>query len=290
MAALSDLVPEIGYLTDKQILKCLEAGHLLEKGTWDKEQIRHASYTLRLGSRVELARAADSVGSRTREMRLINLTKAQPDLELKPGDTALLYSLELLRFPAQLLGFTVARGLLFAEALCPENTYVDPGFSGAIYTTVTNVSNRMIQVSYEMPLTRLFFFRLAEEVQDGYRAGSALGITQQLTSVRAVPFGSEEELRSANDPQLLDSVRLIPIGGVHAAEVLKRSHKRMLAAHQRMFALAIVWPILLLVANDSQWVKDNLGAFLGNVAAGLVSAILIWATPRLVAWVRAATD
>jgi deoxycytidine triphosphate deaminase len=158
-----------------------------------------------MGSRVELARAADSIGSTSREMRLITLTKAQPHIDLQPGDTALLYSLEILRFAPLVLGFTVARGLLFAEALCPENTYVDPGFSGPIYTTVTNVSNRVIQVSYGMSVARLFFFRLGEEVGDSYKAGSALGITQQLTSVRAVRFGSQEELRSAKDGQLREA-------------------------------------------------------------------------------------
>jgi deoxycytidine triphosphate deaminase len=290
MPSLSEIVPQVGYLTDKQILRCLEAGLLVDKGTGDKGQIRHASYTLRLGSRIELARAADAIGSKTRELRLINLTKTHPDIDLQPGDTALLYSLEYLKFPNDVLGFTVARGLLFVEALTPENTYVDPGFSGPIYTTVTNVSNRVIQLSYGMSVARLYFFRLAEEVQDGYRAGSALGLAQQLTSVRAVPFGSTEELRSARDANLLESIRLIPIGGVHAAESLQRLNRRMLAADRRIMSIAIVWPILLVLANNSEWVNDNLGTFLGNVLASVVAALLMLFAPRVIAWIRSETD
>jgi deoxycytidine triphosphate deaminase len=290
MEAFQQLAVPAGYLTDKQITKCLNSGHLLEKGTWDKTQIRHASYTLRLGSRIELARASDALGSTVREMRLVTLTKGKEYLDLQPGDTALLYSLELLRFPSSILGFTVARGLLFAEALCPENTYVDPGFTGPIYTTVTNVSNRVIQVHYEMPLARLFFYRLAEDVDDGYRAGSALGIAQQLTSVRAVPFGSAEELRKANDSQLRESVRLIPLGGVHAAELFQREHKRTLVSHQRLMAVALIWPSLLVAANYVDWIKQNVGGFLSNVIAGLVTAVLVWAIPYIVKWVRDATD
>lgn len=286
MPSFSEIVSQVGYLTDRQISECLEAGYLLDKGTWEKTQIRHASYTLRLGSRVELARAADSIGSKSRELRLISLTRAQPDIDLQPGDTALLYSMEYLRFPNDILGFTVARGLLFAEALCPENTYVDPGFSGPIYTTVTNVSNRVIQLSYGMSVARLFVFHLAEEVQDGYRAGSALGLTQQLTSVRAVPYGSAEELRTAKDANLLDSIRLIPIGGVHAAESFQRFKKRMLAAHRRLMSVAVVWPILLVFANNSAWVKENVGTFAGNVSASIVAAALMLVAPRAIAWLR----
>jgi deoxycytidine triphosphate deaminase len=232
MATVAELVPQVGYLTDRQIRKCLDAGQLLEKGTWTDSQIRHASYTLRLGSRVELARAADSIGAVSRELRVVSLTQGQPDVELKPGDTALLYSLESLRIPPDVLGFTVARGLLFAEALSPENTYVDPGFTGPIYTTVTNVSNRVVTLSYQMPVARLFFFRLGEEVQDGYRSGSALGIAQQLTSVRAVAFGTTEELKAAKEKELLDSVRLIPLGGVHAVEALQRIYRQTRASHE----------------------------------------------------------
>jgi hypothetical protein len=223
-------------------------------------------------------------------MRLVTLTESKRELELRPGDTALLYSLEILRFPPSVLGFTVARGLLFAEALSPENTYVDPGFSGPIYTTVTNVSNRIIQVTYGMPIARLFFFRLAEDVENIYRAGSAMGITQQLTSVRAVPLGSDEELRSAKDEDLRQSVRLVPIGGVHTAELIGRMHKRAVAAHERLLAIALFWPLLLVVANNSAWVKSHLGDFLANVVAGLVTTVLVWLTPRFVGWIRSATD
>lgn len=171
MPSFAKLIPEFGYLADHQIIKALENGYLIDKGTWDTKQIRHASYTLRLGERIEVARGSRATHTETKEFTLVNLTAAQPRLELYPGDTALLYSKEHLRLPNCVLGFTVARGLLFAEALCPENTYVDPEFGGPIYTTVTNVSNRVIHLEYGMPITRLFFFRLASPVQEGYKAG-----------------------------------------------------------------------------------------------------------------------
>src|SRR5262245_1647696 len=110
-----DIVPGVGYLTDKNIQAALDADYLIEKGTWEPGQIRHASYMLRLGDRVQIER--DPTGSGEREQKLFTLKRGGPPLELRPGDTALLYSIENLRFPACVLGFTVARGLLFAECL-----------------------------------------------------------------------------------------------------------------------------------------------------------------------------
>jgi deoxycytidine triphosphate deaminase len=118
-----NVVTSVGFLTDRNIQTALESGFLIEEGTWEVGQIRHASYMIRLGQRVELER--DPAGSGEREHKRIPLTRGGPPLELRPGDTALLYSLE-----------NLARGLLFAESLVPENTYVDPGFTGQIYTTV----------------------------------------------------------------------------------------------------------------------------------------------------------
>ncbi|HST07358.1 MAG TPA: hypothetical protein VLJ83_04265, partial [Gemmatimonadaceae bacterium] len=143
MATFASLVSTSGFLTDKQIQSGLNSDYLIEKGTWDPGQIRHASYQLRLGSEVRISRASASVGAETKEFCIVSLT---PDksVELRPGDTAMLYSIERLRLPDCVLAFTVARGLLYAEALAPENTYVDPGFSGTLYTTVTNISNRIV--------------------------------------------------------------------------------------------------------------------------------------------------
>src|SRR5256885_2927899 len=144
----AQLIATPGFLTDGQIRAALEQNFLIETGSWDPSMIRHASYTLRLGDRVEVCRAADATQHETREFAIVRLDSARPSVELNPGDAALLYSMEYLRIPPEVLAFTVARGLLFAESLAPENTYVDPGFAGPLYTTVTNASNRIVRLSY----------------------------------------------------------------------------------------------------------------------------------------------
>lgn len=285
MVAFEAVVKQLGFLTDRQILAGLGEGYLLEKGSWDGSNLRHASYMLRLGNEIRICRAAGNAPSATKEFVVVHLTQATPRIEIHPGDTALLYSMEKLRFPDSVLGFTVARGLLFAEGLCPENTYVDPGFTGSIYTTITNVSSRVVELEYGMPVTRLFFFRLTESVQDGYRSGSALGIAQQLKSVRATAISSDE-CRSATDTQLLDSVKLIPIAGQQAAESLSRMAERQKRAERRLVALAISWPALLVFANSNAWVLENIGPFFGNVSASIVAALLMLGAPRLTSWLH----
>ena len=285
MVAFEAVVKQLGFLTDRQILAGLEDGHLLEKGSWDRSSLRHASYTLRLGNEVRICRAGGSAPTATKEFAVVHLTQATPKIKIHPGDTALLYSMETLRFPDSVLGFTVARGLFFAEGLCPENTYVDPGFTGPIYTTITNVSSRVVELEYGMPVTRLFFFRLTEPVQNGYRSGSALGIAQQLKSVRATAI-SPDECRTATDTQLLESVKLIPIAGQQAAESFSRMTQRQMHAERRLIALAVSWPALLVFANSNAWVLGTLGTFLGNVSASIVATVLMLSAPKLTAWFR----
>ncbi len=199
-------MPELGFLSDDQIVSRLKQGDLIEHGTWDETLIRHASYTLRLGDRVELARGTDS----DRRFTVVRLAAGET-FDLAPFDTALLYSREYLKFPATVFGLTVARGLLFTEALCPENTYVDPGFSGSLYTTVVNVSNRVVQLSAGMPIARLFFYQLSSAAQTPYRSGASQGISQQIASVPSRIASTPEACRAGSYDDLLSVVGTLPL-------------------------------------------------------------------------------
>lgn len=176
-----------GFLVDSEIQSLLNSGQLIAKGTWQETQIRHASYTLRLGDEVRVVDAVGSSDSIAKDERIVRFN-SQDELELRPGQRALLYSEEELNLPKDMLGFTIARGLLFAESLAPENTYVDPGFSGRLYTTVVNISDRIVTLKLGMNIARLFFYRLHKEASQPYTTGRALKIEQDLESARAVPL------------------------------------------------------------------------------------------------------
>ncbi len=271
--SFQEIVPGHGFLVDGQIKDALKAGYLIEKGTWEESQIRHASYQLRLGDRVEISRSSSSSSQATKELSIVRLSKANDALQLHPGDTALLYSLENIRLPDSVLGFTVARGLLFVESLVPENTYIDPGFSGQLYTTVTNVSNRVVQLKYQTAIARMFLFKLSGSVETAYNTGAAMGIAQQLDSVPASAIPTIADARGAKNRALLEEIRRAPIAGIHMAEALNR----LKARGEALAIFASIWPILLVVLNTSTWIRDLVrSAFLVNVIAGLVTAPLVY--------------
>ncbi len=164
-----------GFLTDAQIRLALENEDLIVPGSWDANCIRHASYTLRLGTKVEIASASRANAEEGRDFAVRDLHTGD-HFDLMPGDTAKLYSTEMLRLPDCVLGFTVARGLMFFESLIPENTYVDPGFNGSLYTTVTNLSHRVVRLHQNDPIARLFLYKLSEPVRQAYQQGAARGL------------------------------------------------------------------------------------------------------------------
>lgn len=171
----------VGFLTDSHIEALLNDKKPIVPNTWEKASIRHASYTLRIGDRVEIAHASKANIDERRDFLVRDLRPGEY-VELSPGDTAKLYSIEILDLPDDILAFTVARGLLYVEALVPENTYADPGFEGTLFTTVTNLSNRVVRLKYGDPIARAFFFHLAEPVHESFRKGSSKGIIQRLES------------------------------------------------------------------------------------------------------------
>ncbi len=60
MSTFEELGVPSGFMTDRQIKRSLVNGHLIQSGSWEKEFIRHASYTLRIGDRVEIADASSA--------------------------------------------------------------------------------------------------------------------------------------------------------------------------------------------------------------------------------------
>lgn len=265
-----------GFLTDRHIRTALENDTLIARGTWTKECIRHASYTLRLGSRIEVASASKANQDARRDFAIQDLIDGEY-FELKPGDTAKLYSNEILRLPHSVLGFTVARGLMFFEALVPENTYVDPGFDGNLYTTVTNLSHRVVRLRYNDPIARLFLYHLCEPVEEPYLQGAAKGLKQRLESERATKIGTPEECRNATTESLIKELAQLPTGGNQLAELSKRQRARWAG----LFAFSAFWPSLLVLANLNNWVREKLGFAVSNLAAIGVASLISYFTPKL---------
>lgn len=271
----------MGFLTDRRIKLALDNNFLIVPNTWDDRSIRHASYTLRLGDRIEVASASKANLEERRDFVVQDL-KEGDYFDLMPGDTAKLFSFEHLNLPDTVLAFTVSRGLMFFESLLPENTYADPGFAGQLYTTVTNLSNRVVRLHYKDPIARLFFYHLAEPVAEPFQRGAAKGLRQRLESFRATQIGTAEECRNATYPQLVDQLRHLSMGGTQIAELTERQKHRMIG----LLVFSACWPPLLLLANLNPWVKGAFGFFLTNVSAIVCSALISLIIPRAWAFLR----
>jgi hypothetical protein len=188
----------------------------------------------------------------------------------------MLFSQEYLQLPASVLGFTVARGLLVVESLVPENTYVDPGFNGAIYTTVTNLSGRVLKIPYGTAIARLFLYRLSENVEREYRTGPAMGIPQHLDSASGVAFPTAADARKGKAAALIQDLVNSERGGVRTAELLRRNASLTRVA----LFIAILWPPALAGALAWPALRAWAGPVASSVLSGIVTIVLTWAAEK----------
>ncbi len=273
MVTFDEVVPFHGFLPDRYICEALQKGYLIEEGTWEISHVRHASYMLRLGDKVHISCTTDQSKDKGGVFDIVHLSPDEPILRLRPGETALLYSMEYLRFPPSVLGFTVVRGLRFTHPLVPENTYIDPGFAGSLYTTVTNISGRVVELEYGMPIARLFFFKLAEAVTSPYRTGAGFGVPQYLATQPLLDQSSLEECQKETLESLLQTTRKIPVPGIYVFEELfRRLQKRVMV----LYVALILWPVILMFINTNSWLSKNFDSIVVNILAGTIATCLIW--------------
>lgn len=247
----------LGYFTDTEYKNNLTSVFLHE--TADEAQVRHASYTLRCGT-VQIIRSENQKKEQCNP-EVIQLEKVG-NIYLEPGDIAFLFSLEHLALGDDVMGFTVARGILFAYGLVPENTYIDPGFSGPIYTTVCNVTARRIRIDYKMPITRLFLYRLEEKVANPYKKGASLGIPQDLEKPRPTYLRTEGELSKLTDAEIVNLIEATPSYGSLFREGLSRKDREIEALRTRMdliFCVSLLMtvgiPLLVILFYESSFLR-----------------------------------
>lgn len=273
MKTVDQVISVSGFLCDKHIRAALDDGFLIDQGSWDASFIRHASYSLRLGFQV---RVKPITPEREEDNAFIirNLTK-DALLEIQPGEIALLYTWEHLNLPSNMLAFSVARGLLFADALTPENTYVDPGFVGNIYITIVNTSNRVIRLKQGMPIARMFFYKLTDCVDVPFRPSAADGIDQQLSSMPHSLVTSADKCKQLDNTALLQAVRALPMYGNHIAELFSRTERYQGKLNIELLVavpVALLWPIVVsLLVSDAQLVAKAASYGIG-VSQSLVAA------------------
>jgi deoxycytidine triphosphate deaminase len=213
-----------GFLTDRQIRAALDEGKLISKTTSDTRCIRHSSYELRLGSEYKVKAITPSDPDQYPQQSMV--VPEGGKLILLPGQIARLYTYEYLSIPPNFLALVLAKGLLFADALSPETTYLDPGYEGHPYITVMNVTSKTFHLTPGIPIARIFFYELTETVETPYHSADHLNVDKQLEAYLQKQRITTSECESYDITKLLDDVRDFPASGKQIAELIRLLHKK----------------------------------------------------------------
>lgn len=207
-AAHGMLPPEIGpgagLLTDVDIERALSQGYLLIPRTAKHENIRYASYQLRIGRLVHfLAREHNEQGEEKTYWKEYEMKDGQW-FEIRPGATAKIYSEEDVNIPENVMAHATPVGNLYELGLTPEVTYADPGFSGGFWVVVCNYSSRIVELRAGDRLARMEFIKLHD------RPKKIHGGQKNIRGLERYPLPpkklSEEELGKLDIGEILRTV------------------------------------------------------------------------------------
>jgi deoxycytidine triphosphate deaminase len=190
--------PQVGLLSDRDIKAAVEGGYLLEREGFIVENAKYACYEIRVGSQYEVLKFDnDDVVHVSRE-----LGQGQT-IDIPPGSTFLIVAEETFRIPTNIFAKITTVGQVFSSGLAAENTFADPGYTGPLYITMTNVSTRILSLKRGDPLARVEFHKfqnIPDRTHIGYRGRRKSFISARLdTQVR-------ELLRSKTAKELLQEM------------------------------------------------------------------------------------
>ena len=150
----AELGPTVGLLCDRDIKRAVSQGYLFESTGFREENAKYASYEIRIGTEYQILRyEGDDV---------VHVPRSVPfngSINIEPGATFLIIAEELFRVPTNIFAKITTLGQVFASGLAAENTFADPGYTGPLYITMTNVSGRTLSLKRGDPLARVEFHK-----------------------------------------------------------------------------------------------------------------------------------
>ena len=124
-------------LVDEEIQNAVKNG-VIEISDFSEDCLQPASYDLRIGEEGYTL----SVGT------IIDINK-EGELQIQPGDFALIITHEKLRLPANMLGrFGLRSEYARMGFLATAGPQVDPGFEGKLVIGIVNFSSNSIKLPY----------------------------------------------------------------------------------------------------------------------------------------------
>jgi deoxycytidine triphosphate deaminase len=146
--------PSLGLLTDGDIKDAVRNGFLFEQAGFTEQNAKYASYEIRVGRQYEVLRfEGDDIVHVPKEV------VQGSSIDIPPGSTCLIVAEEIFRIPTNIFAKVTTLGQVFASGLAAENTFADPGYTGPLYITMTNVSSRILSLKQGDPLARVEFHK-----------------------------------------------------------------------------------------------------------------------------------
>jgi len=134
---------------------------------FEERQLKGASYDIRVGDYAVLARSQKEGHQRI-------ALKEQGQVEILPGQTVALYSLERVGIPQDMKGRLSLRSYWAIKGLYFNGGIVDPGYTGLLFFNVTNLGTAPITIAYAEGLVTTEFVRLDQPSQRIYNEGAPL--------------------------------------------------------------------------------------------------------------------
>ena len=134
---------------------------------FDERQLKGASYDIRAGDQAIVVRSEQEGG-----YHRVSL-KDEEFIDIAPGETAVIYSLERLGIPATMKGRLSLRSFWAIKGLYYNGGVVDPGYTGLLFFNVTNLGSGLIHIAYGEGLVTAEFIRLDQPSQKIYNDGIA---------------------------------------------------------------------------------------------------------------------
>lgn len=190
--------PAVGLLSDRDIKNAVRQGYLFEQVGFTESNAKYASYEIRVGHQYEILKfEGDDVVHVPKEL------EDDGSIDIPPGSTFLIVAEEIFRLPTNIFAKVTTLGQVFASGLAAENTFADPGYTGPLYITLTNVSSRILSLKQGDPLARVEFHKFQhtpDRVHVGFLGRRRSFISAKLdTQVR-------ELLRSKTAKELLQEM------------------------------------------------------------------------------------
>lgn len=173
-----DLGPRSGLLNDNQIRAAINAGFLFAEDSCDFTKIKYATYELRVSKNYEIVIYTDG--------ELATIKREVDDsgkIIIEPGQTIKVIAKEYFVVPSDIYAKINTVGQIFSAGLAAENTYADPGFSGELYITLSNISSRNLSIKPDDPLARVEFHKLESPVVVSHQGQS--GMRKNFVSVES---------------------------------------------------------------------------------------------------------